>query len=111
LIRLPPDPVAGQGAAKEDARMSSPEEQLAQRFVAGLVSAGAVALVEDGSAELELSILVGDFCRRRLEAGKPLTVTPDLPAELAAFLIDQTPVDDLFADDNQLRQIWIAALR
>ena len=88
-----------------------PHEQLARRFVADLVGAGAIALVEDEAAELELSNLVGDFCRRRVEAGQPLTVTPDLPAELAAFLIEQAPVDDLFADDDQIRELWIGALR
>lgn len=92
-------------------RRPEPHERLARSFVAGLVGAGAVALVEEPAAELELSILVGDFCRRRVEAGQPLTVTPDLPAELAAFLIEQAPVDDLFADDDQLRKLWIAALR
>jgi hypothetical protein len=92
-------------------RRPEPHERLARSFVAGLVGAGAVALVEEPAAGLELSILVGDFCRRRVESGQPLTVTPDLPAELAAFLIEQAAVDDLFADDDQIRKLWIASLR
>ena len=92
-------------------REPEPWERLARDLVAGLLEAEAIALAEVADARANLVDRIGEFCQARLDSGKPLTMTPELPADLAGFLVDQAEIDDVFADDDEVRRLYIAALR